>query len=195
MPAVEQSVRASAIPAGEWVVDASRSRVEFSLKHMLVATVKGRFAEFAGTLTVGEGPWCAAGAVEVASLDTGDAVRDEHLLRSADFFDVERYPRVELHADSVEQLAGGRIRIVGPLTLRGNTRAIELDGRLEGVERDADGARVVHMSLRGELNRADFGLVWNQALETGGALLGSKVKIALEISARERGGSALGGLR
>ncbi|MGA2163666.1 MAG: YceI family protein [Solirubrobacteraceae bacterium] len=183
MSVVDGTGGASVVPSGRWSVDASRSSVAFAVKHMMLTTVRGRFREFDGTLQIGSGAPRAAGAVRAASIDTNELVRDEHLQRSPDFFDVERFPEIGFHSTRIDSLDGGRFRIVGDLTMRGVTREIALDAQLGGTRSEAGDDERIELELRGELNRRDFGLTWNQALETGGALLGNKVKIALEISA------------
>jgi polyisoprenoid-binding protein YceI len=183
MSVVDGASGASVVPAGKWSVDAPRSSVAFAVKHMMVATVNGRFREFAGMLEVGSGAPRATGVVKAASIDTNEPVRDEHLRDSSDFFDVERYPEISFNSTRIDYLDGGRFRIVGALTMRGVTREIKLDAQLGGARREAGGDERIELELRGELNRRDFGLTWNQVLETGGALLGNKVKIALDISA------------
>jgi polyisoprenoid-binding protein YceI len=179
MSVAHESNGASVVPAGKWSVDASRSSVTFALKHMMLATVKGRFREFNGILEVGSGAPRATGMVKAASVDTNEPVRDEHLRHSPDFFDVERCPEISFNSTRIDYLDGGRLRILGELTMRGVTVEIELDG----TSREAGDDKQIELKLRGVLSRRDFGLTWNQALETGGALLGNKVKIALEISA------------
>lgn len=169
------------IAAGVWSVEPASSRVEFAVKHMLLATLHGRFDEFEGTLSVGpDGVASATGAVKAASIDTSDSVRDEHLRRSADFFDVERFPTIELRSTRIEQLEEGRLRIVGELTMRGVTREVVLEGRAREALEDG-AARQVELELKGELNRRDFGLTWNQALDSGGVLIGNTVRITLAI--------------
>jgi len=183
MSAVDATSVASVVPAGRWLVDPSGSSVSFTLKHMMLATVNGRFHEFDGTLETGPGAPRAIGVVKAASLDTNEAVRDEHLRGSPDFFDVARYPKISFSSTRIERAADGRLRIVGELTMRSITREIELDAKVGATTRGPGGVERVELALRGELNRRDFGLTWNQALEAGGALLGNKVKIALDISA------------
>jgi len=173
----------SVVPAGEWSVEPRRSSVAFTVRHMTLATVNGRFHDFDGVLELGPGTSRAMGAVRAASIDTGDPTRDEHLRRSSDFFDVERYPEITFRSTRIDQLAGRRLRIVGELTMRGVTREMTLDARLNGRRPGAVGAERIELELRGELSRRDFGLTWNQTLDAGGALLGNKVKISLEISA------------
>jgi len=183
MSAVDRATGASVIPVGQWSVDASRSNVTFAVRHMVLATVSGSFREFTGMLEIGSGAPRATGAVKTPSIDTNEPVRDEHLRRSPDFFDVERYPEITFNSTQIDHLGGARLRIVGDLTMRGVTREIALDAQLDTANREADGDRRIELKLRGEVNRKDFGLTWNQALETGGALLGNRVKIALDISA------------
>ena len=187
MSTVDSARATSVIPAGKWSVDDSHSTVTFAVKHMMLATLKGRFGEFDGTLEVGSGDPRATGVVKVASIDTNEAVRDEHIQRSPDFFDVGRYPEIGFTSTRIDSLDGGRLRIFGDLTMRGVTREIALDARLLASRCEAGEDERIELELRGVLNRRDFGLTWNQALETGGALLGNKVKIALEISAVKSG--------
>ncbi|MFI4977903.1 MAG: YceI family protein [Solirubrobacterales bacterium] len=169
---------ASVVPADKWSVDAPRSSVAFSVKHMMLAKVNGHFRKFDGMLERGSGALRATGVVKAASINTNEPTRDDHLRRSQDFFDVERFPEITFNSTRIDYLDGGRLRILGDLTMRGVTREIALNGT-----RCEAGDERIELYLRGELDRRDFGLAWNQALETGGALLGNKVKIALEISA------------
>jgi polyisoprenoid-binding protein YceI len=171
------------VPVGKWSVDPSRSSVTFAVKHMMLATVRGCFREFDGTLEIGSGDPRATGVVKTASIDTNEPVRDKHLLDSPDFFDIESYPEISFNSTQIVTFDGGRFRIVGDLTMRGVTGEIVLDAKVNSTRHGADDDERIELDLRGELNRRDFGLTWNQALETGGALLGNKVKIALEISA------------
>jgi polyisoprenoid-binding protein YceI len=171
------------LPPGKWSVDAPRSSVAFSVRHMTLARLNGRFHEFEGVLETGSGTPRAEGTVRAASIDTNEPTRDEHLRGSRDFFDVERYPEITFRSTSFDQLDGRRFRIVGDLTMRGVTREIALDAQLKGTTPEAVGDWRIELELRGELSRRDFGLTWNQALDAGGALLGNKVKIALDISA------------
>ncbi|MGA2319357.1 MAG: YceI family protein [Solirubrobacteraceae bacterium] len=164
-------------------MDAPRSSVAFAVRHMTLATVKGRFHDFDGVLEIGSGTPRATGVVRAASIDTDEPTRDEHLRRSTDFFDVERYPEITFRSTRIDDLDGRRFRIVGDLTMRGVTREIALDAQRNGTRPEAVGDGRIELELRGELSRRDFGLTWNQALDAGGALLGNKVKIALEISA------------
>ncbi len=188
MSVVDGTNDASLLGAGTWSVDPRHSSVAFAVKHMVFAKMKGCFREFDGMLQTGSGAPRAEGVVKAASIDTDESIRDEHLRRSADFFDVERYPEISFNSTRIDYLDRGRLRIVGELTMRGVTRETELDAQLKRPGRQADGGERIALELRGELDRRDFGLSWNQKLDAGGALLGNKVEIALKISAvREQG--------
>jgi polyisoprenoid-binding protein YceI len=187
VPAVDSAGCGSIVRAGKWSVDAERSSVAFVVKHMMFATVDGAFREFDGMLELGADALRASGVVQAASIDTCEPVRDEHMRRSPDFFDVGRYPEISFNSTRIDYLDRGRLHIAGELTMRGVTREIELHGQLNGTGPDGPAKGRIELTLRGELNRRDFGLTWNQVLEKGGALLGNKVKIALEISAVNNG--------
>lgn len=175
--------RGTIVPAGTWKVDPAHSTVEFAVKHMMIATVKGRFTEFEGTLEVGDDPRGAKafGTIPVASIDTHEAQRDGHL-RSADFFDAERFPAIRFESKLIEHV-DGLFRIVGDLTIRDVSRELDLEATLQGAGRDPYGNERVALEIRGEIDRKDFGLTWNQVLEAGGLLVGDTVKLAVDISA------------
>ena len=170
----------SVLPAGRWSVDATRSSVAFAAGHMTLATVNGRFQEFDGALEIGSGTPRATGVVRAASIDTDEPIRAEHLRRSRDFFDVGRYPEITIRSTRIDYLDGGRLRVVGDLTMRGVTREIALDARL-GTRPEVVGDRRVELELRGELRRRDFGLTWNTTLEAGGVLAGEDVTVTLDV--------------
>jgi polyisoprenoid-binding protein YceI len=182
MSVMDRTNVASDVPAGEWSVDASRSSVGFALKHMMLATVRGCFHEFDGTLEIGSGAPRATGVVKAASIDTNEPVRDKHLRESSDFFDIESYPEIGFSSTQVVDLDGGGFRILGDLTMRDVTQKIALDAQVNSARRGAGDDERIELDLHGEINRRDFGLIWNQR-EKGGVLLGNKVAIALEISA------------
>lgn len=173
----------TAIPTGTFAFDPGHSSVEFQVKHLGIATVKGFFSDFEGSLEVAEdGTISASGSVKAASLNTRSAQRDEHL-RSADFFDVENHAELRFESSSVEQLDDESYRIVGDLTIRGVTREVELHAVSQGVEQDPWGNTRAGLEVAGTLDREQFGLTWNQALESGGVLVGKKVKLLLDLSA------------
>ena len=152
---------------------------------MMIATVRGRFREFEGTLeTSDELRDCRVhGTVKMASIDTGEPTRDAHL-RSADFLDVERYPEARFESTSVEHLGGAVCSLRGELTLKGQMREIELEATLQGAGEDPWGNERVGVSARGTINRNDFGLTWQgPLLSGGGVLVGEQVTLVIDVSA------------
>jgi polyisoprenoid-binding protein YceI len=173
----------TAIPTGTWVADAAHSSVGFQVKHLGIATVRGRFGSFEGTLTVAEdGTLGASGSVDAASVDTNEPQRDDHL-RSPDFFDAERYPQLTFASTRIEQTGEDEFEIVGELTLHGVTREIVLKAEVQGTESDPWGNERVGLEVSGQLSRGAFGMTFNQALGSGNVLVSDKVKLALDISA------------
>jgi polyisoprenoid-binding protein YceI len=179
---VVENAKEQLLSTGAWSVDPAHSTIEFRVKHMMIQTVRGRFRDFDGAIVAGEEP-SVSGSIRVASLDTLQAERDAHL-RSADFFDAERYPEIAFQAAGM-QFNGddSHFALFGALTIKGVTRPIVLDGELHGVVVDGDGRERVALALRGRLDRADYGLVWNRVLETGGVLVGDTVDITLDVGA------------
>jgi polyisoprenoid-binding protein YceI len=171
-----------------WMLDPTHSLVEFSAKHMMITSVKGRFGEVAGTLEIDEvSPDRSAVEVTIgtASIDTRVEQRDQHL-RSADFLDAAQFPTITFKTRRVEGAwpsEGDRFRLIGDLTIRGTTREVTLDATYEGMGRDPWGGERVSFTADTKIDRRDFGLTWNQALETGGILVGNDVRIHLEVQA------------
>jgi polyisoprenoid-binding protein YceI len=177
------STAVTSVPTGTWNVDPAHSVVEFQVKHMGIATVKGAFTEFAGSLTVAEdGTATATGTVEVASVNTREAQRDEHL-KSADFFDVENHPQISFTSTEITNVDEDTFKVTGNLTIHGVTQPITLEASFEGADTDPWGNDRVALSLTGQLNRSDYGMKFNQALGSGNMLVSDKVKLALDISA------------
>jgi polyisoprenoid-binding protein YceI len=171
------------LTTGTWNVDPSHSSVEFQVKHMGLATVKGFFGEFAGSLDVAEdGSVSASGTVEAATLNTRSQQRDEHL-RSPDFFDVANHPQLTFQSKAIEQVDEENYRLTGDLTIAGTTNEVVIDAEVTGTDLDPWGNTRVGLEASTQIDRTEFGLTWNQALESGGVLVGKKVKIQLEISA------------
>ena len=172
------------IPTGTWKVDAAHSSVTFSVKHMGIANVRGRFDEFEGALEVRENLADARiyGTVKVASVDTGNPQRDEHL-RGADFFDVEQFPEITFESTRVEPIDDERTRVTGNLTMHGVTREIVLEGQTQGTDTDPWGNTRAGVEGVGKLLRSDFDMKFNEALASGNKLVGDKVAIALDVSA------------
>jgi polyisoprenoid-binding protein YceI len=172
------------IPAGTWAVDPKHSTVEFQVKHMGIANVKGKFNQFAGTLEIGDdlATAKATGTVKVASVDTNEEQRDAHL-RSADFFDAETHPELSFAATAIEPVDEETFRIAGDLTLHGITRPITLEAVVQGTDVDPWGNDRVGLEVVGQLKRSDYDMKFNQALGSGNMLVGDKVGLALDISA------------
>lgn len=172
------------LPApGTWVIDPSHSSVEVVARHMMISKVRGRFSSFSGRIVVAERPEDSSVEVVIdpASIDTADARRDEHL-RAGDFLEVERYPEISFRSTSVEAARKGRWSVTGDLTLKGVTRPVTLAVELEGVGAAYGGPRAVFSAVA-EVDREEFGLTWNMALETGGVLVGRQLKIEMSIQA------------
>lgn len=168
----------------KWVLDPSHSLAEFSVKHMMIATVKGSFGGIEGVLYADLPDFTTAqveASVDPATVDTREAQRDQHL-KSADFFDVEKFPKLTFKSKRVEA-AGGDYRMVGDLTIRDVTREVAFDVTFEGTGKDPWGNERAGFSATGKVDRKDFGLQWNAMLETGGVLVGDQVKISLEAEA------------
>ena len=171
-----------------WQIDPTHSAVEFAVKHMMFTTVRGRFKDVKGTITVDENdPNHARVEVEIAaaSLDTGVADRDAHL-RSADFLDVENHPTITFRSKRVEGAAkqeGDQFRVIGDLTIRGTTMEVALDAQFEGTGKDPWGGIRAGSRATARLDRRDWGLKWNQALETGGVLVANEVRVEVEVQA------------
>lgn len=171
------------LPTGTWTVDPAHSNVEFSAKHLGIATVRGAFNEFEGTFEVGEdGSAKARGTVEVVSIDTNEDQRDTHL-RSEDFFHAEVHPQLSFESTEIRAVDEDAFLIHGDLTMRGVTRPIVLEAELQGTEIDPWGNERVALEARGQLNRREWGMTFNQALGSGNMLVSDKIKLSLDISA------------
>jgi len=158
------------------------SSVEFQVKHLGIATVKGRFNEFEGTLEIGADGARAWGSVEVASIDTREPQRDAHL-RSADFFEVESFPRIEFASTAIRPLDEDEFEIDADLTIHGVTRPVTLKAVFEGAETDPQGNERVGVSASAQINRSQFGMKFNAALGSGNVVVSDRVKILVDVSA------------
>jgi polyisoprenoid-binding protein YceI len=176
--------RSTLVPAGTWSVDPIHSSVGFSVKHLGIANVRGKFEDFHGTLEIGEGDETAraSGIVQGVSINTGDSGRDEHL-RSADFFGVEQNPELRFDSTAINPVDDDTFEIVGDLTMNGVTKPITLTAEVQGTETDPWGNERVALEVSGQLNRGDWNMTFNQALGSGNLLVGEKVKLQLDISA------------
>jgi polyisoprenoid-binding protein YceI len=165
-----------------WEVDLAHSSLEFAVRHMLVSTVKGTFLAFSVDAEIDDEDVAKSRAtvkVNAASLDTREPRRDAHL-RSADFFDTERFPTIIYTVKSIDKVSSDRYRITGDLTIREITREIPLDAEISGLVADPFGALRLGISAEGRVNRHDYGLDWNLVTEAGGLLVGDDVKISVE---------------
>jgi polyisoprenoid-binding protein YceI len=171
------------ISTGVWTIDPAHSTVGFSVRHLMVSKVRGRFGAFTGTITIADNALESGldASVEMASVDTGDAGRDGHL-RGADFLDVETYPTMTFASTSL-QAVDGHYALNGNLTIKGVAKPVTFALEFDGVATDPWGNTKAGFSATAEINRKDWGIEWNAALEAGGVLVGEKVKIQLDIEA------------
>jgi polyisoprenoid-binding protein YceI len=172
---------------GEWAIDPSHTMVEFTAKHMMISTVRGRFDDVSGRIVVEEDPTksSAETVIKTGSISTNNPDRDAHL-RSPDFLEVEKYPELIFRSTEIDVVSeeAGTFRVLGELTIRDVTRPVRLEATLVGfLPSDLYGKARVAFEASTVINRKDFGLTWNKALETGGVLVGDRVGITLSIAA------------
>jgi len=166
----------------QWILDPAHVEIGFAIRHLMISTVRGRFGGASGTISVDESNPQSSKVdvtIDVASIDTRQEMRDNHL-RSPDFFDVANYPSMRFVSRRIEGDVAKKFRVVGDLTIRDVTREVTLDVTNEGRTRDPWGNERVGVSATAKLNRADFNLTWNQALETGGVVVGDEVKLSID---------------
>jgi polyisoprenoid-binding protein YceI len=166
-----------------WKVDPAHSQVEFAVRHMMITTVRGRFTDVKGTVVTEDNDPTKAQVeviIDVNSIDTREPQRDAHL-KSADFFDVEKFPYITFKSKRVTDVRGDEFKLVGDLTIHGVTREVVLEVTSEGQAKDPWGNERAGYSATTRINRSDFGLTWNQAIETGGLLVGDEIKITLDL--------------
>ncbi|MGZ4632644.1 MAG: YceI family protein [Actinomycetes bacterium] len=169
---------------GTYTLDPTHTRVGFVARHLMVTKVRGRFADIAGSITVAEDPQAstAEATLTTASVDTGTPDRDTHL-KSEDFFDVEKHPQITFRNARVLSQRGVEFKVAGDLTVKDVTREVTLDVEVDGVAKDPWGGTRLAVTASTELDREDWGLTWNVALETGGVLVSKKVKLEIEAQA------------
>jgi polyisoprenoid-binding protein YceI len=168
-----------------WTIDRTHSMLEFRAKHMMFTTVRGQFDSFEGTLQLDmRKPENSSveGRVEVNSIDTGDDNRDAHL-RSADFFDTANHPYMTFRSTRIERKGQNKFKVTGDMAIHGTTRPVEWDVEAADLGKDPWGNPRLGFSAETKINRKDFGLNWNVAIETGGWLVSDEIKIAAEIEA------------
>ena len=172
-----------------WQIDPGHALVEFSGKHMVFSTVKGRFQGVQGTVAWNEAEPASSkivAEIDATSLVSGSNDRDNHL-KSPDFLDVEKYPTIRFESVRIEPQGGDRARVVGNLTIKDVTRPVELDARLNGRGRSPWGQEVAGFAATTSINRKDWGLNWNVALEAGGFLVSDRIDISLDFEAVKQG--------
>jgi polyisoprenoid-binding protein YceI len=172
----------TSLPAGTFTIDPSHSRVGFSVRHAMVAKVRGSFNEYTGTGTVNNGVASLNIEINVASIDTRSADRDAHL-QSPDFFDAATFPKITFVSTSIKDAGPEKVVVEGNLTIRDVTKAIAIEFEYSGTATDPYGNARFGFEGAAEINRKDFGLTWNAALETGGVVVSENVKLEFEISA------------
>jgi polyisoprenoid-binding protein YceI len=168
----------------QWNLDAAHSSIGFSIRHML-SKVRGRFATFTGVVNLDDTDLTRSVAelsIDSSSIDTGTSQRDAHL-RSADFFDAEKFPKIHFRSTRIEKVDDTRYRAVGDLTMHNVTREVNVDVEYAGRGKDPWGNERVAFAAKTSLDRRDFGLQWNQALEAGGLLVGDRVDIEIDLQA------------
>ncbi|MFC5447791.1 YceI family protein [Paenibacillus aestuarii] len=172
----------------KWTLDASHSSVDFSIRHMMIAKVKGTFHTFEGNIEADPADLTTANvhfSVDLSSIDTRNSDRDNHL-RTADFFSIESHPKMTFQSTEFVKTGEGEYDLTGNLTIRGVTRPETFSVVFEGAGKDPWGNEKVGFSAQGSIKRSDFGLTYNAALETGGVLIGDEVKVSIEIEASKQ---------
>ncbi len=177
-----------------WAPDLAHSSVGFTVRHLVVSKVRGKFTRWSGTIRMDEHDLARTEVdvtIEPASVDTGVEQRDNHL-RSPDFFDVAKHPAMTFRSTRIEKAADGTLRLHGNLSLHGVTKPVVLDVEYAGTQKDPWGGMRAGFSARTSLDRRDFGLTYNQVLETGGVVVGEKVDIDIELEAVKQVPAAVG---
>ena len=171
------------LPAGTWTVDTAHSSVGFTVRHMMVSKVRGRFNDFTADVVTGADPLASSvtATVQMASIDTGDDGRDGHL-RTNDFFDIDAFPTMTFTSTGITG-SGTDYELAGDLTIKGVTKPVTFDLEFGGVGKDPWGNTRAGFTITGTINRKDFGMAYNAVLETGGIMVGDKVSIELDIEA------------
>ena len=169
--------------AGTYALDKGHTTIEFVGRHLMITKVRGRFTAFDGQIVIGESPENSSVAVsiETASVDSSDEKRDGHL-RSPDFLDVETFPTITFRSTGVA-VGAGSVEVTGDLTIKDVTRPVTLDAEFDGAQADPWGGQRLGFSAHTDIDREDWGLTWNVALETGGVLVGKKIRLELNVEA------------
>ncbi|UPT75821.1 MAG: YceI family protein [Elusimicrobiota bacterium] len=178
---------APAVRAETYDIDASHSQIGFRIRH-LVSKVPGRFTKFAGTIDFTPGKpetWKVDATIDAASINTDHEKRDAHL-RNADFFDVEKYPELKFKSTKVTDVKGEGAKLHGDLTMHGVTKPVVLDLEVGGTTKDPWGNAKAGFTARGKVNRKEFGMVWNKALDAGSVMLGEEVDVVIDVEAQAK---------
>lgn len=182
------STGAKVATRGAWQLDPAHTLVEFSGKHMMFTTVKGRFNSVRGTILLDEANPANSSVeaeIDANSLYSGVEYRDNHL-RSADFLEAEKFPTITFKSTRIERQGEDSAKVIGDLTIHGVTREVTLDTELTGRGKNPQGMETIGFEARTTINRKDFGLTWNMALETGGFLVGDTIKIEIAVEAHKQ---------
>ena len=166
----------------EWAIDASHTNIEFAVKHLMISTVRGHFGGVEGTVTLDGDDLSTArisAEIDASTVTTRNEQRDGHL-RSADFFDVENHPKLTFRSTSVDVVSEDELKVTGDLTIRGTTQPVTLDVELEGRGSDPWGNDRIGFTATTKIRRSEFGLTWNQVLETGGVMVSEDIRIRIE---------------
>jgi polyisoprenoid-binding protein YceI len=180
---MSQQIQTPVTASSIWAIDPAHSEVGFAVKHLMFATVKGVFRNFSGKIVLNEQNLAASSVeadIDVGSIDTRQEQRDGHL-RSPDFFDAENFPSMTFRSTKLERISDGEYRVIGELTIRGTTHEVVLDVEETGRGGDPWGGQRIGYSATTKINREDFGLTWNQVLETGGVAVSREVKITVDV--------------
>lgn len=167
----------------KWAIDPTHSEIGFKVKHMMFTNVSGKFDTYEASFTTEDDTFTNANiefSADINSIDTRNADRDGHL-KSADFFDAENYPKLTFKASSLSKVEDGNYEIAGDLTIKGVTKFVKLPAEFSGLMTDPWGNTKAGLNIYGKINRKDWGLNWNSALETGGVLVGEEVKLEIEL--------------
>lgn len=166
-----------------WVIDPDHSVASFVVRHMMIANVRGQFNRISGTIVFDPENIPASSVeviIEAAGIYTGIQKRDDHL-RSPDFLDVEKFPHISFKSSRAENPGGRRLRVAGDITIRGITRNLVLETECSGPEKSPYGETSMGFAASARINREDFGMIWNVALESGGVMVGKDILIALDV--------------
>jgi polyisoprenoid-binding protein YceI len=172
-----------AMAQSNWTIDASHSSAHFQVKHLMITNVRGDFSKISGKVAFDGKNFAtvkAEAVIEVASINTREPKRDEHL-RSADFFDAAAYPTITFKSKRVESVSGNRFNLVGDLTMRGVTREITLNVEATPIVKGMRGETRVGATATTRLNRQDYGVSWNRTLDAGGVVVGNEVQVTLDL--------------